>query len=164
VSGVKTVLRKEASIMSMTISASNYVSTAYQDKKTDRTEKDTTRAALPEVGKTRQSTESASLDQVNLGKDGAAVTEVSRQQGTERTGGRKQSAAPRMDTVEISAEGMAASAAIQEQKNEASEISTVKEYQAEDLSEYTDSELEQMYYQGKITRQEYEDETGEALE
>jgi len=136
-----------------------YVSTAYQDKKTDRPGKDTTRAALSEARKTRHSSESASLDQVNLGKDGVAVTEVNRQQGTEQTGGRKQSAAPRMDTVEISAEG--ARAAIQEQKSKASEIST--EYQAEDLSEYTDSELEQMYYQGKITRQEYEDETGETL-
>ncbi len=150
--------------MSMTISASNYLNAVYQDKKTGGQEKTTTKDPLPETGKTQQSAVSASLDQVNFGKDGVAVTEVSRQQGTEQTGGRKQSAAPHMDTVEISAEGMAASAAIQEQKSEASEISTAKEYQAEDLSEYTASELEQMYYQGKITLQEYEDETGETLE
>lgn len=147
--------------MSMTISASNYLNAVYQGKKSDSQEKSTTKAPLPETGKTQQSTVSASLDQVNLGKDGIAVTEVSRQQGTEQTGGRKQSAAPCMDTVEISAEG--ARAAFREQKSEASEISTVKEYQAEDLSEYTASELEQMYYQGKITLQEYEDETGETL-
>jgi len=34
------------------------------------------------------------------------------------------------------------------------------EYQTEDLSEYTDTELKQMYYRGEITLQEYEDETG----
>lgn len=40
----------------------------------------------------------------------------------------------------------------------------VERYEAENLSEYTDSELKQMYYKGEITRQEYEDETSEALE
>ena len=30
--------------------------------------------------------------------------------------------------------------------------------------QYTNSELKQMYYKGEITRQEYEDETGETLE
>ena len=37
------------------------------------------------------------------------------------------------------------------------------EYQVEDLSEYTDTELKQMYYRGEITLQEYEDETGEII-
>lgn len=37
------------------------------------------------------------------------------------------------------------------------------EYQTEDLSEYTDTELKQMYYRGEITLQEYEDETGEII-
>lgn len=40
----------------------------------------------------------------------------------------------------------------------------VEPYEAEDLSEYTDTELRQMYYSGEITRQEYMDETGETLE
>lgn len=64
-----------------------------------------------------------------------------------------------MDTVEISAEGRAAGARLQEQTADAAE-----QYEAENLSEYTDTELKQMYYKGEITRQEYEDETGEALE
>lgn len=38
------------------------------------------------------------------------------------------------------------------------------QYEAEDLSEYTDTELKQMYYNGEITRREYEAETGETLE
>lgn len=61
--------------------------------------------------------------------------------------------------MEISAEGRAANA--QGQQAAGAEM---EQYEAEDLSEYTDSELKQMYYKGEITRQEYEDETGEALE
>ena len=33
-----------------------------------------------------------------------------------------------------------------------------------DLSEYTDSESKQMYFQSEITHQEYEDKTGTALD
>ena len=44
------------------------------------------------------------------------------------------------------------------------EAAEVEQYETEDLSEYTDSELKQMYYKGEITRQEYEDETGTALD
>lgn len=148
--------------MSMVISASNYLNAAYQSKKPDSKENEITKDALPQVGKIKQSATSASLDQINLGEDGIAVAEVNRQQGTEQTDTRRQIA--HMDTVEISAEGLAACDAIQEQKSAASETSAVEEYQAEDLSEYTASELKQMYYQGKITLREYEDETGETLE
>lgn len=108
-----------------------------------------------EAGRTQQSSVSASLDRVNMGEDGIAVTEVSRQQGPERSAGERQPALPRRDTVEISAEGRAA----QDRGSEKAE-----QYEAEDLSEYTDSELKRMYYSGEITLQEYEDETGETLE
>ena len=64
-----------------------------------------------------------------------------------------------MDTVEISAEGRAASTKLQKQSAAAAE-----QYELEDLSQYTDTELKQMYYKGEITRQEYEGETGILLE
>lgn len=96
-----------------------------------------------------------------MGEDGIAVTEVGRQQGAEQSAARKQPAAPGRDIVEISAEGRAASSKAQDRQTEAA---SAERYEAEDLSEYTDNELKQMYYRGEITRQEYEDETGEALE
>lgn len=80
-------------------------------------------------------------------------------QNTRNSTAEKQPAAPRRDTVEISAEGRTASA-----QGQQAETEEVEQYAAEDLSEYTDSELKQMYYTGEITRQEYENETGEALE
>lgn len=147
--------------MSMTISAANYLNGTYQNVRTANSERPGQKDGTTAAGKIQQSSMSASLDQVNLGEDGIAVTEVSRQQGAEQPATQKQSASPRMDTVEISEEGMAASAMIQEQKTE---TSTVDEYETEELSEYTNSELRQMYYRGEITRQEYEDETGETLE
>lgn len=147
--------------MSMTVSAANYQSSMLQNTRTAGAEKHGQKDAKAEAGKTQQSTVSASLDQINMGEDGITVTEVSRQQGTEQSA--RQSASPRMDTVEISAEGLAASAAGQDRQTESSSAMEY-EYEAEDLSEYTDSELKQMYYRGDITRQEYEDETGETLE
>ena len=104
-----------------------------------------------------------SKDQVNMGQEGVAITEVSRQQGAEQSATQKQPAAPRMDTVEISEEGRAASAQLQGQQTETA-AAEVEQYEAEDLSKYSDTELKQMYYNGEITRQEYEDETGETLE
>ena len=68
-----------------------------------------------------------------------------------------------MDTVEISEEGRAAGARLQERQTEPA-AAEAERYEVEDLSEYTDTELRQMYYKGEITRQEYEDETGETLE
>ncbi len=148
--------------MSMTISAANYLNSTNQNTRTVGTEKPGQRGRTADAGKTQQSDVSASLDQVNMGQDGIAVTEVSRQQGAEQSATQKQPAAPRMDRVEISKEGQAASAQFQEQQTDVD----LAGYQAvaEDLSEYTDTELKQMYYKGEITRQEYEDETGKVLE
>lgn len=149
--------------MSMTISAANYLNSTYQNTRTAVTEKPGKNDSTAEVGKTQQSDVSASLDQVNMGRDGIAITEVSRQQGADAA--QKQPAAPRIDRVEISKEGQAATTHLQEQQTETGTgPAEVERYEAENLSEYTDSELKQMYYKGEITRQEYEDETGEALE
>lgn len=145
--------------MSMTISAANYLNSIYQNTRTAVTEKPGQKDRTAEAGKTQQSGVSASLDQVNMGQDGIAVAEVGRQQGAEQSAAQKQPPVPRMDTVEISAEGKIASA----QAEADTESAEVEQYQAEDLSEYTDTELKQMYYKGEITRQEYEDETGETL-
>lgn len=151
--------------MSMTISAANYFNNIQQNTRTSGEEKQEQKGATADVGKTQQSSVSASLDQVNMGQDGAAITEVSRQQGVEQSVTQKQPAAPRMDTVEISEEGRAASVQMRSQQPETeTEAAEVEQYETEDLSEYTDSELKQMYYKGEITRQEYEDETGTALD
>lgn len=150
--------------MSMTVDNVSYLTGMRQNMRSSAAEKREQKGAEAEVGKTQQSTVSASLDYVNMGQDGIAVTEVSRQQGAGQSSAQKQSPAPRMDTVEISDEGRAASAQLQGQQAETGTESTkVEQYEAEDLSEYTDSELKQMYYKGEITRQEYEDETGETL-
>ena len=42
--------------------------------------------------------------------------------------------------------------------------SAAEQHETEDLAEYTDAELKQLYYKGEITRQEYIDETGDTLE
>lgn len=147
--------------MSMSINAANYFSNVHQTTRTSSEEKQEQKGVTADVGKTQQSSVSASLDQVNMGQDGIAVTEVSRQQGAEQSAKQKQPPVPRMDTVEISEKGKAASAKFQEQS---SETASVEQYEAEDLSKYTNTELKQMYYNGDITRQEYEDETGETLE
>lgn len=151
--------------MSMTISAANYLSGAYQNTRTAAAEKPGQKDSAAEAGKTQQSDVSASLDQVNMGQDGLAVTEVSRQQGAEQSDTQRQSAAPRRDIVEISKEGRTASARLQGQRTETGTgLAEAERYEGEDLSKYTDAELKQMYYKGEITRQEYEDETGEVLE
>ena len=84
--------------MSMTISAANYFSNIHQNTRTSGEEKQEQKGATADVGKTQQSSVSASLDQVNMGQDGVAITEVSRQQGVEQSVTQKQPAAPRMDT------------------------------------------------------------------
>ena len=137
--------------MSMTISAANYFSNIHQNTRTSGEEKQEQKGATADVGKTQQSSVSASLDQVNMGQDGVAITEVSRQQGAEQSATQKQPAAPRMDTVEISDEGRAASAQLQGQQTETA-AAEVEQYVAENLSEYTDTELKQMYYKGEIDR------------
>lgn len=148
--------------MSMTISAANYMNNSFQSTRATGTERQGQKDSQPEAGKIQESTVSSSLDQVNMGEDGVVITEVGRQQGAEQSATQKQSA-PRMDRVEISAKGQAASAKHQEEQASTG-ASEGYQYEAEDLSEYTDTELKQMYYKGEITRQEYEEETGETLE
>lgn len=58
---------------------------------------------------------------------------------------------------------MTISAQLQGQQTETA-AAEVEQYETEDLSEYTNTELKQMYHNGDITRQEYENETGETLE
>lgn len=145
--------------MSMTVDNVSYLTGMRQNTRASTVEKQEQKGAEADVGKTQQSSVSAGLDQVNMGRDGIAVTEVGRQQGAEQSATQKQPAAPHRDIVEISAEGKAASAQGQQAAG-----AKMEQYEAEDLSEYTDSELKQMYYKGEITRQEYEDETGETLE
>ena len=149
--------------MGMTVDNVSYLTGMRQNTRVSTAEKQDQKEAAADVGKTQQSTVSASLDQVNMGQDGIAVAEVSRQQGTEQSAAQKRPLAPRMDTVEISEEGRAASAQLQGQQTETA-AAEVEQYEAEDLSKYSDTELKQMYYNGEITRQEYEDETGETLE
>lgn len=145
--------------MSMTISAANYLGSTRQNSQISFSEKHEPRDSGVEAGKTEESAASARYDQVNLGEDGAAVTQVSRQQGAEQSGSHRRSAVPNRDIVEISEEGIAA---LQEQT---AETGSTEETQSdsEDLSDYTDVELKRMYLSGEITRQEYEDETGETL-
>ncbi|MDE7219628.1 MAG: hypothetical protein K2O45_08420 [Oscillospiraceae bacterium] len=150
--------------MSMTISAASYLNSISQTTRSSSEEKQEQKSVPVEVGKTQQSAVSASLDRVNMGQDGIAVTEVGRQQGAEQSAAQKRSAAPQTDTVEISAEGKAASVKSREQMQDGAAALEETQYGTEDLSVYTDAELKQMYYKGEITRQEYEDETGEALQ
>ena len=145
--------------MSMTVDNVSYLTGMRQNTRVSAAEKQEQKGTEADVGKIQQSGVSASLDQVNMGQDGIAVTEVGRQQGAEQSAAQKQPTAPHRDIVEISAEGKAASAQGQQAAG-----AKMEQYEAEDLSEYTDSELKQMYYKGEITRQEYEDETGETLE
>lgn len=146
--------------MNMTVDNVSYLTGMRQNARTSATEKQEQKGAGAGVGKTQQSTVSASLDQANMGQEGIAVTEASRQQGVEQTAARKQALVPRMDAIEISREGRAASAQIQGQ---ATGAAAEEQYETEDLSEYTGAELKQLYYKGEITRQEYIDETGEML-
>lgn len=113
--------------------------------------------------------------QVKEGRESSGETEDS-------ADGQLYSGAVRMDTAVISEEGRRAylemnhkggemnesrdtmSAKEAEVKEKQDTVSEEEEYKIEDLSEYTDTELKQMYYRGEITLQEYEDETGEALE
>lgn len=143
--------------MSMTISAANYSGSTRQKSQISFSEKHETKNSGEEVGKTKQTGGSARYDQVSLGEDGIAVAQVSRQQGAEQSDGQRRSSG--RDTVEISAEGQTACA-----KQEQTESAETYQYEMEDLSEYTDTELKQMYRKGEITRQEYEEETGETVD
>ena len=150
--------------MGMTVDGVSYLTGMRPNTHVSTTGKQGPKEVGADVGKTQKNSISASLDKANMGQDGIAITEVSRQQGTEQSTTQKQNAAPRMDTVEISAEGRAASVKLQSQQIETGiAAAKVERYESEDLSEYTETELKQMYYKGEITREEYEDETGESL-
>ena len=71
-----------------------------------------------------------------MGQEGVAVTEVSCLQGGAQSAAQKQ---PVLDTVEISAEGRAASTLPQEQQTDA--VSEGYQAEVEGLSEYTGTEL-----------------------
>lgn len=151
--------------MSMTVDNVSYLTGTRQNTHISAAEKQEHERVSLDVSKTQRSSVSASLDQVNMGEDGIAVTEVSRQQGAEQSAAQKRPLVHRMDTVEISEEGRAASVQAQGQQTGAETAAAEAErYEEEDLSEYTYSELKQMYYKGEITRQEYIDETGDTLE
>ena len=145
--------------MSMTISAANDLGSTGQNSQISFSEKHERKDGSMEAGKTEQAGGSARYDQVSLGEDGAAVAQAGRQQGAEQYAGQRKSTAPSRDTVEISAEGQAACA-----RQEQAENTEAYQYEAEDLSEYTDTELRQMYRKGEITRQEYEEETGKTVD
>lgn len=136
--------------MSMTIHSTSYADIRFKSMKTNDLSND---------GKES----SSSSTKISTANAGAAVAETSSQQSTEQADPSVSLSSPRVDTVEISEEGRAFSAQIQAQK---SNESTAQEYQyeSENLSEYTNSELKTMYYRGEITFQEYEEETGETLE
>lgn len=177
--------------MSMSIYAMNYSNGSVQNKENGtRTLTQTTNEEDIKMAELQQGMGSTRLTRGDVRQDGT-VSLVQRMQGTEAyrqiqsgqteqqfseemIGERKQMESVRMDKAEISEEGRIANAKMQQQINEAegtkgqtqekeSDNSNI-EYETEDLSEYTDTELEQMYYQGKITRQEYEDETGKVIE
>lgn len=134
--------------MSMTINSTSYADIRFKSMKTDE---------LSNGGR-ENSSSSVKTSEANAG---AAVTEAGR--STEQTGSSVSLSSSRVDTVEISEEGRAFNAQIQAQKSNES-AAKERQYEAEDLSEYTNSELKSMYYRGEITLQEYEDKTGETLE
>lgn len=148
--------------MGMTVDNVSYLTGMRQNMRVSTAEKQEQKEPAADAGKAQKSNVSAIGDQVNMGQDGVAITEVSRRQGTEQPTAQKRPPAPRMDTVEISEEGKAASVQMQRQQT-GTAAAEAAQYEVEDFSEYTDTELKQMYYKGEITRQEYEDETGETL-
>ena len=61
--------------MGMTVDNVSYLTGMRQDARVSTAGKQDQKEAAADVGKTQQSTVSASLDQVNMGQDGIAVTE-----------------------------------------------------------------------------------------
>ena len=135
----------------MITNAASYLNSTYQDKNSFREEQQEPKGVSADAS-TQQSGASVTVDQAVI-----AVNEASRQQEANSSTTQQQSASPRMDTLEISEKGRTK---LQESRNRAAEA---EQYEAENLSEYTDAELKQMYYKGEITRQEYEDEVGKTL-
>lgn len=174
--------------MSMSIYAMNYYNNSLHNKQNDTksmTEK--TKETDMKQGELQENWGAAQLTQEKYREDGT-VSMVQRMQGTDAylqikdgqpnssenvSGEVMYSDTIRTDTITISEEGRLASNQMHQQSKSVDSLSnnntvqqsqkeTSKETknQAEDLSEYTDTELKQMYYRGEITLQEYEDETG----
>lgn len=68
-----------------------------------------------------------------------------------------------MHSVHISKDGIVSVKDSIQQNTELTSADNLADNETEDLSQYTDTELKLMYYNGDITRQDYEDETGEKL-
>lgn len=115
-----------------------------------------------EIEKVEQKSVSSQPNRIIYEEDRASVSITGQKQRAEQTAVPMKTAAPRTDTVEISEEGRAASARFQAQRAK-TDTAEKAAYEGEDLSEYTDSELKLMYYNGDITLQEYEDETGKKI-
>lgn len=124
--------------------------------------------------KTQQSTENSAVaekpirqrfDTVEISEEGRAASEKFRVDAEKKQG----STAPEnFNTVYTGKEGTVSVKGGVHQNLEQSSISGLsddgkEQYESEDLSQYTDTELKLMYYSGDITRQDYEDETGEEL-
>lgn len=147
----------------MSLSITDYLnSSTYQNTRLSSAEKLSHKDDAAETGKTKQSAVSSSFDQVNLGEDGVAVTQASRVQEIGQSVSQQKSVSPCMDTVEISQEGRKAASAMLQTGTDTGEVEAYQP-ETDDLSEYTDTELKQMYYRGEITRQEYENQTGETI-
>ena len=171
--------------MSMSVYAMNYSNQQQNDAKSAVQKTDREEMKKAEL---QQNVGSVRLTQEKYREDGT-ISIVQRMQGTEayrqvkegqeNTGsseelesGQTYSGTMRRDTAIISEEGRNALAQMSKQKEEVHDgqdtvqdiIPEEEENTIEDLSEYTDTELKQMYYRGEITLQEYEDETGEVLE
>lgn len=147
--------------MSMTINSVGYMNGITPSEQFSAAQKQ--EKAPTEAEKIQQKADSSRPDRITSKENGTAISQVDHQQKAEPGTGQKQPTSFRMDTVEISEEGKAASARLQAQQTETAPVEETT-YEIEDLSEYTDNELKQMYYRGEITRQEYEDETDEVLE
>ncbi len=162
--------------MSVSIYTWGYNNSSMQGKESDtKSLSRTTDEEEMKRAEFQQSVGTARLTKENIRQDGT-VSLTQRMQGTEAyrqikagqteqplseelTAGQLHTETVRMDKMEISEEGKKANAEMQ-QKTASDGI----EYKVENLSEYTDIELKQMYYRGEITLQEYEDETGEIIE
>lgn len=175
--------------MSISVYAMNYNNVSLQGKENGtksvtQTSEDVKKAEI------QQSADNIRLTKGDIREDGT-VSLVQRRQGTEAyrqisagedgnlfqtesIGRRLHSGNVQLDEVEISEEGRLANAKMTRQESNVNLENTESQlpeysvseagYEAEDLSEYTDAELKQMYYQGEITREEYENETGDSIE
>ena len=71
--------------MGMTVDGVSYLTGMRPNTHVSTTGKQEPKEAAADIGKTQKNSISASLNEANMGQDGIAITEVSRQQGTERS-------------------------------------------------------------------------------